>query len=137
MNAQVPLRQLSVHARQFKCFADWQGLDYFAPLNLLVGRNNAGKSTVLDLIEHLQAGGKDGTRYWHDKRAPEFRYRVRLSDELINGLWQENRHLAGLGSDTKRHVRQHYGAVSVEVLRGPGGTEVRPLLAGQPCPPTL
>lgn len=46
----------SIKARNFKCFgADGQGFECIKPLNLIIGRNNAGKSSLLDLIQHACA----------------------------------------------------------------------------------
>jgi predicted ATPase len=35
-----------------KCFDEPQGFDGFPPVTLIVGRNNAGKSAILDLVQH-------------------------------------------------------------------------------------
>jgi putative ATP-dependent endonuclease of OLD family len=48
-----PLRTTSVKATNFKCFGDEpQGFDAILPITLIVGRNNSGKSTLLDLVKY-------------------------------------------------------------------------------------
>ena len=48
-----PFADYSLKVCNFKCFAeDMQGFDTIAPINLIIGRNNSGKSTLLDLIEY-------------------------------------------------------------------------------------
>jgi putative ATP-dependent endonuclease of OLD family len=47
------LRNISVKVRDFKCFEDWQGFDTILPINLIIGRNNAGKSALLDIIQQI------------------------------------------------------------------------------------
>jgi putative ATP-dependent endonuclease of the OLD family len=43
--------KLSAKIRNFKCFGpDEQGFDSICPMNLIIGRNNSGKSSLLDLI---------------------------------------------------------------------------------------
>jgi len=37
-------------ATNFKCFADPQGFEQIKPINVIIGRNNSGKSSLLDLI---------------------------------------------------------------------------------------
>ena len=41
---------VSIKAANLKCFAEPQGFDQILPINVIIGRNNAGKSTLLDLI---------------------------------------------------------------------------------------
>lgn len=46
--------QFSLKVRNYKCFGNKpQGFDQIKLLNLILGRNNTGKSTLLDLIEEL------------------------------------------------------------------------------------
>lgn len=42
----------SVKIKNYKCFGDEeQGFECIKPINIIIGRNNSGKSTLLDLIE--------------------------------------------------------------------------------------
>jgi AAA15 family ATPase/GTPase len=46
--------QFSAKIRYFKCFGELaQGFDQVKPVNLIIGRNNSGKSALLDLVEYL------------------------------------------------------------------------------------
>ena len=46
----------SVKFKGHLCFKnDWAGFDCFRPINLIIGKNNTGKSRLLDLIEALAA----------------------------------------------------------------------------------
>ena len=46
------LYQFSLKLKNYKCFGNKeQGFDQIRPLNLILGRNNSGKSTLLDFIE--------------------------------------------------------------------------------------
>ena len=44
------LCDLSLMAKNFKCFAEPQGFDQIKLVNVIIGRNNSGKSTLLDLV---------------------------------------------------------------------------------------
>lgn len=45
---------ISVRVSNYKCFKHISGgFDCIKPINLIIGRNNTGKSSLLDLIEHL------------------------------------------------------------------------------------
>lgn len=42
---------LSIKAKNYKCFGEEpQGFDEIYPINIIIGRNNSGKSSLLDLI---------------------------------------------------------------------------------------
>lgn len=44
----------SVHFKKHPCFkSEWSGFDSFAPVNLIIGKNNTGKSHLLSLLKEL------------------------------------------------------------------------------------
>jgi AAA domain, putative AbiEii toxin, Type IV TA system len=56
----------SISFQGHRCFKrDWAGFDSIKPLNVIIGRNNTGKSQLLDLVGALCAGnlGDRGWRY--------------------------------------------------------------------------
>lgn len=49
----IDLRDIGLKARNLKCFGDEpQGFDRILPINVIIGRNNSGKSALLDLVEN-------------------------------------------------------------------------------------
>ncbi|MBL8208580.1 MAG: AAA family ATPase [Blastocatellia bacterium] len=45
------LTKVSVRIRNYKCFGEEScGYERILPVNLIIGRNNSGKSTLLDMI---------------------------------------------------------------------------------------
>ena len=51
-----PLENIRVHFSGYKCFRDKDepaGYERILPVNLIIGRNNSGKSSLIDLIEYL------------------------------------------------------------------------------------
>jgi putative ATP-dependent endonuclease of OLD family len=49
-----PLRDAGVRVGNYKCFSDPpQGFEHTLAFNVIIGRNNAGKSALLDLLEHI------------------------------------------------------------------------------------
>ena len=44
----------SIKLKDYRCFKDaWVGFDEFKPINVIIGRNNTGKSHLLDLVKRL------------------------------------------------------------------------------------
>ena len=57
----------SIYFRGHRCFKkDWAGFDPIKPINVIIGRNNSGKSHLLDLAEALCSGNLHG-RGWRYK----------------------------------------------------------------------
>ena len=47
----------SIHFKGHSCFKkEWAGFDTIKPINVIIGRNNSGKSHLLDLVEALCRG---------------------------------------------------------------------------------
>lgn len=47
------LRDVSLKVRNYKCFGDKpQGFDKILPINIIIGRNNTGKSSLLELVQY-------------------------------------------------------------------------------------
>ena len=54
----------SIHFKGHLCFQEeWAGFDAIKPINVIIGRNNSGKSHLLDLVDAL-AQGNLGGRGW-------------------------------------------------------------------------
>lgn len=48
------LGNISIMVRNYKCFGpEGGGYERLLPINLIIGRNNSGKSTLLDLLEYV------------------------------------------------------------------------------------
>ena len=73
----------SIHFKGHSCFKkDWAGFDTIKPINVIIGRNNSGKSHLLDLVEAL-CDGKLFDRGW------EYRFSGVL-DEKSLGIFSKN-----------------------------------------------
>ena len=57
---------LAVKVRNYKCFGDEeQGFTTILPINLIIGRNNSGKSTLLELIQYVARPSEDFQKLGH------------------------------------------------------------------------
>ncbi len=67
----VEIANLAVKIADYKCFgAQPYGFDQILPINLIIGRNNSGKSALLDLIDFLTAP-KNLDALGHQGRRPK------------------------------------------------------------------
>ena len=84
------LSQFSVKIRNFKCFGEQeQGFDQIKPLNIIIGRNNSGKSALLELIENLVKGNPNFSQsLWHGNQPPEIIAESPLSEQELVRVFQ-------------------------------------------------
>lgn len=48
----MDLRELGFKLKNYRCFDEqWQGFEKTQKVNVIIGRNNSGKSSLLDLVE--------------------------------------------------------------------------------------
>lgn len=88
-----------------RCFKkDWAGFDSIKPINVIIGRNNSGKSHLLDLAEALCLGKLNG-RGWRYKCSGK------LDEASLRRTFQENTREGVLrGNHWHDHGKQFVGA---------------------------
>ena len=71
----------SIYFKGHSCFKnDWAGFDEIKPINVIIGRNNSGKSHLLDLVEALC----DGKLFDHEW---DYRFGGMLEEEPLRGAF--------------------------------------------------
>lgn len=97
------LKNFSVKVRNLKCFGEYeQGFDQIKPINLIIGRNNSGKSTLLDLVEYVVKGQVDvPVGSWHDGNKPKIIAEAPLTEKELRQIFPENS--SGGGIPTSNH----------------------------------
>jgi putative AbiEii toxin of type IV toxin-antitoxin system/AAA ATPase-like protein len=86
------LELFSVKVKNLKCFgSNEQGFEGIKPVNLIIGRNNSGKSTLLDLIDYVAQDKFDVlSELWHNNQLPEFIFKSPLLGVEIKPVFREN-----------------------------------------------
>jgi AAA15 family ATPase/GTPase len=111
------LYPFSLKIRNFKCFGnEEQGFDEIKCLNLILGRNNSGKSTILDFLEHINRfreikslthKDKNGLSnrdieipqtIWHKNSKSEIIARVELTEKTLRN------HFSSIGNIDKSNI---------------------------------
>lgn len=81
------MRSVSLKIKNYKCFGDEvQGFDSISPMNIIIGRNNSGKSSLLDLLEYV-TNPHDIAEFSHKGRQPEVHIRSPLSEAEIKKVF--------------------------------------------------
>lgn len=92
MEPQERLSKISFKARNFMCFGDKpQGFDVFRPINLIIGRNNAGKTALIEML-HYATGELSNVpeHLFHNGLAPEFYFEQELPLDAIKKVFAQN-----------------------------------------------
>lgn len=91
----------SVKFKGHRCFKDeWAGFDAFRPINVIIGRNNSGKSHLLDLVESLCTGQR--------KRDWKLRVTALLSEPNLKAHFSPNHTDSELGGNLWRDHGKYF-----------------------------
>lgn len=139
----------SVQFRGHRCFKkEFVGFDEVKPVNIIIGRNNTGKSHLLDLVAALCGAKTDKeTAEWVyrwrgvlDQPSLERVFAMRLSDELVGNGWDDHgKHFIGKEiswqSDDKMNIQNiEFGPdFAVESPYGNKSTNARLAYLGLVC----
>jgi putative ATP-dependent endonuclease of OLD family len=81
----------SVKIKNYKCFVDEAGYDEILRVNLLIGRNNSGKSALLDVIEIISKGAYDiDTANWRRNSRSEVVFSSTISEAETTKTFPRN-----------------------------------------------
>jgi len=85
------MKDVSIKFKNYKCFGEeLQGFESILPINIIVGRNNSGKSSLLDLIKYASKP-YDLIPLAHKNKKPEVVLTTTLSDDDVKKVFQPGR----------------------------------------------
>lgn len=88
------MNSFSLRATNFKCIgSEPQGFDEIRTINLIIGRNNSGKSTLVDLVNQAVDGGLGSgiaPVFWHKGSGPEFLSETTLAELELTQIFTDN-----------------------------------------------
>lgn len=85
----------SMKFRGYRCFAtEWAGFDEYKPVNVIIGRNNVGKSQLLDLVNLACKGWPRANEQNYD-----FQFRGSLEERLLRHQFPDNTSHGDLGGN--------------------------------------
>ncbi|MEI8172366.1 MAG: ATP-binding protein [Deltaproteobacteria bacterium] len=103
---------LSAKIRNLKCFSEVaQGFDKIKPMNLIIGRNNSGKSTLLDLIWALtQKKFEFVSIQYHRGQQPEIIIESPFTEEEVRAVFRENTSGGTIPGNHWRYGQKYVGS---------------------------
>jgi AAA15 family ATPase/GTPase len=107
---------VSIKAKNYKCFGEKeQGFEVIKPINLIIGRNNSGKSALLDLIKYLTSP-YDLSNSGHKGNNPEIFFSSKLTTSDISRAFAENYNIREFGN-LNQYGQKYLGKEIVVKLR--------------------
>lgn len=85
-------QNISLKKSNYKCFGkEYQGYETIKPINLLIGKNNAGKSSLLDLIQFVTSKDYEiKSHQYNGGDQPKIRISKLVEDEEISKVFRQN-----------------------------------------------
>lgn len=88
----MKLSDTSLKVTNYRCFGESpQGFERILPVNLIIGRNNTGKSALLDIVSY--ATGRVGQwerEDWHQNRPPVVQMSFPADTDQVSLQWNQN-----------------------------------------------
>lgn len=87
----IDLKDISVKIANYKCFREAQGFEEIRPINVIIGRNNSGKSALLDLVQHATSPSSIDD-LGHKGKAPQILLSCEMTEDLLKAFLREDFH---------------------------------------------
>lgn len=116
------LENFSLKVKNYKCFGDEEGgFDKICPINVIIGRNNSGKSTLLELVEYAIAPSPNFMQLGHRGGVPQVFISLPLREEDLLAVFPPNQSSRGLlGSNDWKYGSRWVGKI-IKYMLNPDG----------------
>ena len=89
INDMISVDSVSLKFSDYKCFGgDGHGYDRILPINLIIGRNNTGKSSLIDLIAYV-IQPKDLGKFGFKRQIPRVKVSNNLTKETLRKVFSQ------------------------------------------------
>lgn len=102
--------ELAVKIKNYKCFKDETGFDTIRRVNLIIGRNNVGKSSLLDVIEIVSSGNYSfDSPSWRENKQPQIFFHSQISEEVVSQTFPANTRGGSINGSHHVYGQQYIG----------------------------
>lgn len=96
----VIMQNISISIKNYKCFEDTTGFESIKRVNIIIGRNNSGKSSLLDVIEHIcQNNYTFDVATIRNNTLPEIIFQTKIPEDSIRQTFPQNTTGGGIGGN--------------------------------------
>ena len=116
---------LSLKIANYKCFgSEPQGFERLMPVNLLIGRNSSGKSSLLDLFRFACDGfAQLGTHHHHEGKPSELHVSMQLTEQHLRAVFADSTSGGGIPGNHWQFGKQWIGK-TVSWKQSPNGASL-------------
>jgi putative ATP-dependent endonuclease of OLD family len=117
-----------IKGQRLKCFEDWQGFDEIKPINVIVGRNNSGKSALLDLVTEASTGPTAELAFHRRGRPHQISLEYLVTEDDLKeaiGMFHE---LRSVGINSHAEAKRVLAELRLTLCRQNGISEERAML---------
>lgn len=117
--------ELAIKAKNYKCFKDETGFESIRRVNLIIGRNNAGKSSLLDLIEIVIKGKYEFERStWRDNQQPQITFESEITETTTSQVFRSNTSGGEIHGNHGTYGQKYIGKIIKWTKNGDGRNNV-------------
>jgi len=124
-----PLDNFEISVSNLKCFGTGgSGMFSFSPISVVIGKNNSGKSTILDLVDICLSKGKSFDSAKHSNGIEPFSIDVRMpfAEEELKKVFIDTIRSAGVPDRTDwEYGRKFVGQLAVRTFKDDWNTSIR------------
>lgn len=104
------MHELGIKIKNYKCFDEETGFDTIRRVNLIIGRNNSGKSSLLDLVASTVAKQYDFDRNtWRANERPQIIFEAAITEEVASRTFPSNTRGGQIGGNHGEYGKKYIG----------------------------
>lgn len=104
------MNKLGTKVKNYKCFSNETGFDEIRRVNLIIGRNNTGKSSLLDIIQVISSKNyKFGRNTWKNIQPPQIIFEAPISAETVSQTFPQGTSGGRIGINHGKYGKQYIG----------------------------
>lgn len=102
--------ELAIKVINYKCFRDETGFEEIRRVNLIIGRNNSGKSSLLDLIQIVASGTYEFPQNtWRDHQRPQLILISSIPESIVSRTFPDNTSGGPIGGNHGEYGKNYIG----------------------------